>query len=202
MERRPRLHGLFVLVVDDHVDTAEMLHHALREAGAVAVSATSADHALHLASQMLPDVLVVDIAMPDRDGFWFLREFQKLPNARPVPSIALTGAPLDLLPDHFKDAGFSRALLKPVTPGTLCENIVEVVEERVIASAIQRSPLVVGDLVTTTAKADWVGEVVNTSRLGNGYVVVRWRTSSGMSLQATEESTRSLVRVRPISRDD
>jgi len=197
MPRLPRLLSLVVLVVDDHVDTAEMLQHVLIEAGAAPVIATSGERALHLASQVLPDVVIVDIAMPERDGFWFIREFNRLPKAQSVPSIALTGAPLDLLRENTKDAGFSRTLLKPVTPMGLCATIAEVVAERALAAELWASALTLGDLVTNAAKEDWVGEVVDTARLGKAYVTVRWRTSSGMSLQPMEEDARSLRRVRP-----
>ena len=67
------------------------------------------------------------------------------------------------------------------------------------ASALQRPRLMVGDLVTTPAKAGWVSEVVDTFRVDNGYVVGRWRMPSGMSLQSMEESIRFLVRVPAIA---
>ena len=62
----------------------------------------------------LPIVVVVDIAMPKRDGFWFVAQLQSLPGGDAVPAIAITGAPLDLLPQSVKDVGSTRALLKPV----------------------------------------------------------------------------------------
>jgi CheY-like chemotaxis protein len=199
MVRSPRLPRLFVLVVDDHADTADMLEHTLVEAGAVPVMATSAQDGLHIASQIMPHVVVVDIAMPDRDGFWFIQEFQKRPGARAVPSIALSGAPLDLLQWNWKDAGFTRALLKPVTPDALCATIAEIVDEQAVVSALERPRLVVGDLVTTPAKAGWIGEVVEALRFQSDYVAVRWRTSSGMSLEPMEESVRYLVRVTSVT---
>ena len=199
MLRWPRLPRMFVLVVDDHPDTADMLAHTLTSAGAAPVTATSAEHALHVASQVMPHVVLVDIAMPGRNGFWFIGEFQKLPGARAVPSIALSGAPLDLLQWNWKDAGFTRALLKPVTPDALCAVIVEVVEEQAAAVALKPARLVVGDLVTTPAKAGWIGEVVEALTFTPGYVVVRWRTSSGISLEPMEESCRYLVRVTSVT---
>jgi len=56
----------------------------------------------------------------------------------------------------------------------------------------------VGDIVGSPAREGWVGEVVDISRLGNGFVTVRWRTPSGISLQSMEERADYLVVVPPI----
>jgi hypothetical protein len=89
--------------------------------------------------------------------------------------------------------------LKPVTPAVVCATITDVLEEDRVAAALRRQPFVVGDLVTTARNSDWIGQVVDTSRLADGYVVVRWRTSSGMWLRAREESIRLVVRVGPLT---
>src|SRR5207237_1091262 len=54
----------------------------------------------------------------------------------------------------------------------------------------------VGDLVTSPSREDWRGEVVAVSRLGNGFVTVRWRTSAGTSLQSMEERVDHIARGR------
>src|SRR5689334_11136330 len=56
----------------------------------------------------------------------------------------------------------------------------------------------VGDVVGTPAREGWVGEVVDISRLGNGFVTVRWCTPSGISLQSMEERVDYIVVVPPI----
>lgn len=56
----------------------------------------------------------------------------------------------------------------------------------------------VGDIVGSPAREGWVGEVVDISRLGNGFVTVRWRAPSGISLQSMEERADYLVVVPPI----
>jgi hypothetical protein len=59
--------------------------------------------------------------------------------------------------------------------------------------ALARSPFVVGDLVTSRPHRDWSGEVVDTDRIENGYVSVRWRSLSGVLLEAVEEPIEGLV---------
>src|SRR5204862_2857588 len=91
----------------------------LAACGAGVLSVASGDEALRLARHVLPDIVVVDIAMPDRDGFWVITELRKLAGGDAVPVIAVSGAPLDLLHASVKDAGFAPALVKPVDPTTL-----------------------------------------------------------------------------------
>ena len=57
----------------------------------------------------------------------------------------------------------------------------------------------VGDAVASPSREGWVGEVVDVSRLGNGFATVRWRTSSGISLQSMEERVDYLVLLPPIA---
>ena len=93
----PRLGGVIALVVEDHADTREMFKEGMAACGAGVLSVASGDEALRLARHVLPDVVIVDIAMPEHDGFWVISELRKLPGAESVPVIAISGAPLDLV---------------------------------------------------------------------------------------------------------
>ena len=54
-----------------------------------------------------------------------------------------------------------------------------------------------GDSVTSRTHPDWVGQVVDTGRIDSGYVAVRWRSPSGVLLQAVEEQVDGLALLRP-----
>ena len=125
----PRLGGVVALVVEDHADTREMLKEGLAACGAGVLSVASAADALRLVRHVLPDIVIVDIAMPEHDGFWVIREFRKLPGAETVPVIAISGVPLDLLRESVKDAGFALALLKPVDPMTLAGIVADILHD-------------------------------------------------------------------------
>jgi hypothetical protein len=68
--------------------------------------------------------------------------------------------------------------------------------------ALARSPLIVGDVVSSRSHPDWMGEVVDTARFESGYVAVRWRSPSGVLLQAVEEPVDGLALLRPRAEDD
>jgi CheY-like chemotaxis protein len=125
----PQLGGVIALVVEDHADTREMFKEGMAACGAGVLSVASGAEALRLARHVLPDVVIVDIAMPEHDGFWVISELRKLPGAENVPVIAISGAPLDLLHDSVKDAGFALALVKPVDPMILAGIVADIVQD-------------------------------------------------------------------------
>ena len=110
--RRP-LEGLTILVVDDHVDSVEMLQEYLVSTGALVAVATSAKGALAVTEALQVDVVLVDLRMPREDGRWFLRQFRtsQAPGAATVPVFAVSGERHDRLEP---DSGFAGFFLKPV----------------------------------------------------------------------------------------
>ena len=86
------LRGVCVLVVDDDPDTRAILQMWFEYLGCVVVTAESADEALFLSPRVLPDLVLTDISMPARDGYWLLRELRAVEQAaeRSTPVVAMT----------------------------------------------------------------------------------------------------------------
>lgn len=119
--------GLRVLVIDDDEATLDYFAMALKAAGAAVTTASNATDGLRLAQQHRPDVILTDIAMPDHDGYWLLREIRKLSDAtlRAVPVVAATAFGRVHSRETTLAAGFSSHLSKPVEPHDLCVTIAE-----------------------------------------------------------------------------
>jgi len=120
----PSLTGIAVLVVDDQPYTRDLVAAILRHAGAAVQTASSVREALQLLRKYEPHMVVCDIAMPEEDGYVFLREVRARPDAlRTTPILALTafGRPEDRL--LALDAGFDAYLKKPVDPAELAETV-------------------------------------------------------------------------------
>ncbi|HEU4887734.1 MAG TPA: GAF domain-containing protein [Thermoanaerobaculia bacterium] len=120
----PSLLGLTVLVIDDQEYTRDIVAAILRRTAAKVHIASSVREGLQCFQKYEPDVVVCDIAMPEEDGYVFLREIRQRPDAsRTTPILALTafGRPEDRL--HALDAGFDAYLKKPVDPGELAESV-------------------------------------------------------------------------------
>jgi CheY-like chemotaxis protein len=110
--------GRSVLIIEDHDDAREALQALLEFQGHRVHAAASGQHGLEIASQHVPDVALVDIGLPEVDGYEVARRLRALGQGRPY-LIALTGygQPDDL--ERAREAGFDAHLLKPVDPDTL-----------------------------------------------------------------------------------
>src|SRR6185436_15818384 len=73
------LYGLKILVVEDDVDTRELIEWVLKRAGAEVSSVGSAREALEALEREKPHLLVSDIAMPEEDGHELLKKIRALP---------------------------------------------------------------------------------------------------------------------------
>jgi CheY-like chemotaxis protein len=113
------LHGVRVLLVEDHDDTRQALGESLAASGALVLTAPTALEALP--QVVMCDVVVTDLAMPGRDGRWLLEQIET--SARPVPVIVVTGYSDDY---DLSGVPFARALTKPVDPETLAPAILQV----------------------------------------------------------------------------
>ena len=116
-----QLAGLRILVVEDEEDSRGFFEHALRQCGAEVVSAATAQAGLDVFRAVEPDVLVSDIAMPERDGYWLIAQVRSLEPRRVVPAIAVTGTRYD--PARALAEGFHEYLMKPVDPDRLCDAV-------------------------------------------------------------------------------
>lgn len=128
-ERRDgnELHGVRVLVVDDDVATGELIARILREQHSEVVAVSGVSAALEALSGFEPDVVVSDIAMPERDGYELMREIRSRtrdPKSQ-IRGLALTA--LSSLSDQRRsfEAGYRLHLTKPIDPRALTEAVAE-----------------------------------------------------------------------------
>ena len=121
--------GVHVLVVDDDDDARQLLRTILRYCGALVTVTASAREALTVLARVTPDALVSDIAMPEEDGYWLIRELRALSPARggAIPAIPLTAHGAAHEPARTLAAGFQMHLRKPIDPWELCNAIVGLV---------------------------------------------------------------------------
>lgn len=109
-----------VLVADDEVRITKLVSLALREQGFRVVTADSGTDALQKAEEYRPDVVVLDIVMPDLDGIEVMRELQE---RRPVPVILLTAKGSTSDKAQGLDMGADDYVAKPFHPDELAARI-------------------------------------------------------------------------------
>jgi CheY-like chemotaxis protein/two-component sensor histidine kinase len=110
---QPEKQGRRVLLVDDNVDAMEMMAFLLTEMGYDAHTTADATHIVELALNRKPDVIVLDIGLPNVDGYEVARMIKRHPELRSIRLVAHTGygSPEDRR--KAQEAGFDAHLVKP-----------------------------------------------------------------------------------------
>jgi len=128
-ETHGKLEGLLVMVVEDNADTREFLAILLERAGAGVTTASSSRKALAALERMRPHILIIDIGLPDEDGYAFLRKAQALLDQRgeKVPAVALTAYSSVADREQALLAGFEIHMPKPFGPTQLIDVIAKLI---------------------------------------------------------------------------
>ncbi len=119
-EAVPRLDGeKTVLLVDDSEINLAMECELLHSFGLQVDTAAGAGEALRLAGQRVYDLVLLDIRMPDMDGYELARRLRRMESYRTVPLLALTADAVDGVRERTQDAGMNDCITKPVRPDRL-----------------------------------------------------------------------------------
>jgi CheY-like chemotaxis protein len=115
------LRGVRVLAIDDEADALTLLRVVLEAAGAEVTTVASPLLAVERIEALRPDVLVVDLGMPEMDGFALIALIRASPHphVRDVPAAALTAFARSEDRTKALRSGFEMHLAKPVDPGEL-----------------------------------------------------------------------------------
>jgi signal transduction histidine kinase/DNA-binding response OmpR family regulator len=108
-----------VLLVEDNIDVAETTAAMLQMAGHTVRCASDGLQALAEAQSFEPEVVLLDIGLPQLDGYQVARRLRQMPSTRQARLVALTGYGLPADRQRGRDAGFDHHLLKPVDPMAL-----------------------------------------------------------------------------------
>jgi CheY-like chemotaxis protein len=131
-----RLDGVRVLVVDDARNVREVVADILTQYGATVSAVGSAEEALAALQRERPDVLLSDLAMPGRGGYWLIGQVRALPPERGgiTPAAALTAF---TGPEHrarVLRAGFQLHVEKPASLDALVGAVARLaLKERAVA---------------------------------------------------------------------
>ena len=103
-----------VLIVEDHDDTREMLQLILTIYGCRVLAAANGDDAIRLAEKTLPDLVLMDMKMPQLDGLALTRVIRSHPTLSKVPIVAMTGMVTPQFHREAVNAGCDDCLDKPI----------------------------------------------------------------------------------------
>jgi len=110
-----------VLVVDDNVDSAEIMARLLRMSGYEVRTAYTGLDAMELAEGFLPEVVLLDIGLPGIDGYEVARRLRQIPKLKESRLVAMTGYGNEADRLLAQEAGFDTHVVKPVAFGEVTE---------------------------------------------------------------------------------
>ncbi|MGB6868570.1 MAG: response regulator [Acidobacteriaceae bacterium] len=121
MQRPPE--KAVILIADDRASSRELLRTVLQRAGYEVLEAEDGEQALAQARSGHPDLVLLDLQMPELDGFGVLAELRGDPRFKDLPILALTASAMRGDREKILEAGFTEYLAKPAGPDTLRETV-------------------------------------------------------------------------------
>jgi len=112
-----------ILVVDDDPLMHRLFQHHLERAGYQMLSAKDGREALELAKRQPPQLIVMDIMMPDVDGLAALRELKQADATKSIPVIVITANTHNMAKKESESCGAAIFLTKPFSPAQLLTEI-------------------------------------------------------------------------------
>lgn len=110
-----------LMVVDDSVDNLVLISLHLQQAGYRVITASNGEEAVRVAQLSMPDLILMDIGMPELDGLGATRKIRTYEQLQNVPVIALTAFSTEGFQRAAYDAGIDGYLTKPINFDRLAE---------------------------------------------------------------------------------
>jgi two-component system alkaline phosphatase synthesis response regulator PhoP len=112
-----------VLVVEDEADIRELILFTLQSHGFEATGADCGEDAWIQAAKQTPELLVLDVLLPDMDGLSLCEMFRRIPQTAKIPILMLTAC-ANIKTRHLAEhAGASDFMSKPFSPRELAERV-------------------------------------------------------------------------------
>lgn len=112
-----------ILYVEDNPENRMLIRRVLEADGFRVLLASSATEALQILQQERPDVMLVDVSMPDVDGYTLTTRVKSMPEFERLPIVALTANVMRGEQERARQAGCDGYIPKPVDIDVLSEQI-------------------------------------------------------------------------------
>jgi len=116
-----------ILIVDDYEDARDMCSLLLQHHGFRTETATTGLEALDKAQRLMPAAILMDLSLPEMDGWEATRRLKSDARTRGIPVVAVTGHAMAGHSENAREAGCDFFLTKPVLPDTLIAQVRRIV---------------------------------------------------------------------------
>jgi CheY-like chemotaxis protein len=112
-----------ILLVEDNTDNRIIYRRALEHFGYTVIEALDGEEAIRLATERLPDLILMDISIPRIDGWEATRVIRADPRTKGIPVVALSAHAMPADRARAGEVGFASYLTKPIEPRRVVEEI-------------------------------------------------------------------------------
>jgi CheY-like chemotaxis protein len=116
-----------ILIIDDDRLNTTLIKFTLAQEGYEVILAGDGKEGLEQVEQENPNLIILDIQMPNMNGYEFMTELKSIQGFETTPVIMLTAN--ENMEDVFKVEGVKGYFVKPVEPKALIEKVTEIIEE-------------------------------------------------------------------------
>jgi CheY-like chemotaxis protein len=128
-----------VLVVEDYQDAREMYAAYLQFSGFEVAEATNGVEAIEKTLELIPDIILMDLALPKMDGWEATRRLKLDDRTKHIPIVALTGHALAGHAEGARQAGCDAFVTKPCLPDALVAEIQRMLAESRSEGAVRKA---------------------------------------------------------------
>jgi CheY-like chemotaxis protein len=114
-----------ILLVEDNEDNSKLVCFLLERAGYEIIEARNGQQGMELARTELPDMILMDLSLPEVDGWTAARELKADPRTRNIPTYALTAHTLPGDRSRALESGFDGYLSKPINVHSFVSAVAE-----------------------------------------------------------------------------
>ncbi len=112
-----------ILIVEDNPNMVDMLQIVLEHLGYESIVAKNGKEAVKMTASILPDLILLDITLPDMDGFAAARQIRHNPKINSIPILATTGRVSLKDQEKYLQSGCDDNISKPYTQRQLVSHI-------------------------------------------------------------------------------
>jgi two-component system, OmpR family, alkaline phosphatase synthesis response regulator PhoP len=126
-----------ILIVDDEIDIIELLSYNLKKENFTVVTSMNGKEAINIASKIKPDIILMDVMMPEMDGIEACRQIKDIPQLKNIPLIFLTARGEEFSELAGFEAGADDYIIKPIKPRVLISRLKAILRRNISDNATQ-----------------------------------------------------------------